>query len=213
MCSTRRCEHRRADLLKLLVAESWRPYDIPVAKLPNLLIAQGLLDQVQGFAQKDEAQLRLKLRRCQLPLEKRPSATKMLSRLRRHLVWAQMGVEDLEEECRSRDLHWAELSTLRPRTVGASSSHKKELLQLGHCGATVMAQVHKQLLHDWLSVEMLEGKGISVKLLGREAALAIFMEVERPLAARPGVTTGPAWEGDQECSGKSQDRSKHEIRM
>lgn len=34
-------EHRRADLLKLLVAESWRPYDIPVMKLPNLLIAQG----------------------------------------------------------------------------------------------------------------------------------------------------------------------------
>lgn len=37
----------------------------------------------------------------------------------------------------------------------------------------------RQLLHDWLSIEMVEAKGISVKLLGREAALAIFMEVER----------------------------------
>eukprot|EP00435_Cladocopium_sp_Y103_P047258 s1334_g13.t2 len=162
-------EHRRADLLKLLVAESWQTYDIPVLKLPNLLVAQGLLDQVQGFAKKDEAQLRAKLRRCQLPVEKTASVSKLLSRLRRHLVWAQMSVEDLEEECRSHDLHWTstEQAENRRQMVGmvhASSSHKKELLQL---------------LHDWLSVEMLEAKGISVKLLGGEAALAIFMEVER----------------------------------
>lgn len=161
-------EHRRADLLKLLVAESWCTYDIPVLKLPNLLVAQGLLDQIQGFSKKDEAQLRVKLRRCQLPVEKSASVSKLLSRLRRHLVWAQMSVEDLEEECRSHDLHWtsAEQAEHRRQMVGMvhGSSHKKELLQL---------------LHDWLSVEMLESKGISVKLLGREAALAIFMEVER----------------------------------
>ena len=36
-------DHRRADLLKLLVAESWRTYDIPVLKLPNLLVAQGAM--------------------------------------------------------------------------------------------------------------------------------------------------------------------------
>ena len=34
-------DHRRADLLKLLTAESWRAFDIPVLKLPSLLVAQG----------------------------------------------------------------------------------------------------------------------------------------------------------------------------
>jgi hypothetical protein len=39
-------EHRRADLLKLLVAESWHTYDIPVLKLPNLLVAQGAMQKL-----------------------------------------------------------------------------------------------------------------------------------------------------------------------
>ena len=39
-------EHRRADLLKLLVAESWCTYDIPVLKLPNLLVAQGAMQKL-----------------------------------------------------------------------------------------------------------------------------------------------------------------------
>ncbi|CAJ1399483.1 unnamed protein product [Effrenium voratum] len=46
----------------------------------------------------------------------------------------------------------------------AELSRKKELLEL---------------LQDWLSIEMLEGKGIPVKQLGPEVALAVFMEVER----------------------------------
>jgi len=162
-------DHRRADLLKLLTAESWRAFDIPVLKLPSLLVAQGLLDQLQRMAKKDEPQLRAELRRRHLPVENSTSNTKLLSRLRRHLVWAQMSVEDLEEECRQHDLHWSAPPVGRPpmqsvSMVHANSSHKKEMLQL---------------LHDWLSIEMVEAKGISVKLLGREAALAIFMEVER----------------------------------
>ena len=43
----------------------------------------GLLDQMQGFSKKDEAQLRVKLRRCQLPVEKSASVSKLLSGLRR----------------------------------------------------------------------------------------------------------------------------------
>ena len=46
-----------------------------------------------------------------------------------------MSVEDLEEECRSHDLHWtsAEQAEHRRQMVGMvhGSSHKKELLRLG----------------------------------------------------------------------------------
>ena len=40
-------EHRRADLLKMIAEESWREVDIPVAKMPSILVAQGsqTLDQ------------------------------------------------------------------------------------------------------------------------------------------------------------------------
>ena len=43
-------DHRRADLLKLLVAGSWRAHDIPVLKLPNLLVAQGAIGDVRNMA-------------------------------------------------------------------------------------------------------------------------------------------------------------------
>ena len=49
----------------------------------------------------------------------------------RHLVWAQMSVEDLEDECRSRDLHWTAVKDGMQGMIHASSSHKKELLTLG----------------------------------------------------------------------------------
>lgn len=158
-------DHRRADLLKLITAESWHALEIPVMKLPSVLVAQGLLDQLKRLEKKDERQLRAELRRRQLPLEQSASKSKLLSRLRRHLVWQQMSVEDLEDECRSRDLQWTTTSKMsKLQQLHPGSLQKKEMLQL---------------LHDWLTVEMLEGKGISVKLMGHEAALAIFMEVER----------------------------------
>lgn len=61
--------------------------------------------------------------------------------LGRHLVWAQMSVEDLEEECRQHDLHWSAPPVGRPpmqsvSMVHANSSHKKEMLRLGKKVAT-----------------------------------------------------------------------------
>ncbi|CAJ1419933.1 unnamed protein product [Effrenium voratum] len=159
-----RGEHRRADLLKLLSLESWKPFDIPVTKLPSILVAQGLLDQVQRLAKKELSQLTAECRRRQLPAEAAPAKEALLGRLRRHLVWAQMSVEDLEEECRCRDVQLPSKAEKPAFKMHAELSRKKELLEL---------------LQDWLSIEMLEGKGIPVKQLGPEVALAVFMEVER----------------------------------
>ena len=44
--------------------------------------------------------------------------TKALRFLGRHLVWQQMSVEDLEEECRSRELRWTVPKVLKVTFLG-----------------------------------------------------------------------------------------------
>eukprot|EP00913_Durusdinium_trenchii_P024802 g23278.t1 len=65
----------------------WHALEIPVMKLPSVLVAQGLLDQLKRLEKKDERQLRAELRRRQLPLEQSASKSKLLSRLR-CLAWS-----------------------------------------------------------------------------------------------------------------------------
>ncbi|CAE7221428.1 DNAJB8 [Symbiodinium pilosum] len=163
-----RGEHRRAEMLGLVTAESWQRFQIPVLKMPSLLVAQGLLDQLQRFEKKDIPQLRHECRKRNLPAESYPRKQDLINRLRNHLVWAQMTVAGLKEECDARGVKWQHVKVADASShmlkMHAERAEKKEMIEA---------------LHAWMVTEMLELKGIPVKTVGHECALSIFTEVER----------------------------------
>lgn len=43
----------------MIAEESWREVEIPVSKMPSILVAQGLLDQVKRMEKKTDSHLAL----------------------------------------------------------------------------------------------------------------------------------------------------------
>ncbi|CAE8582425.1 unnamed protein product, partial [Polarella glacialis] len=150
-------EHRRADLLKLLSAESWKAFGIPVLKLPDLITAHGILDQVQRFEKKELQELRAECRRRQLPVEAKPSKQDLVSRLRDVLVWQHMAEADLELECSAR------------------TKKTESNIQEAKAGKLTKAEMTKVLKRS-VAVAMFERRGIPVTRIGQELAEELFRE-------------------------------------
>merc|ERR1712151_1391354 len=72
---------------------------IPVWRLPSLILAFGVLDQVDALESKDVEELWMLSEKRGLPVEDEPLQEVLVERLRTVVVWEHMALDQLEVEC------------------------------------------------------------------------------------------------------------------
>lgn len=164
-------DYRRADLLAILAAETWKVWGIPVTRMRNLAMSHNLLDQVERFERRNVKELIAECRRRGVPIEATPEKKDMVERLRDSIVWAQLPLDELRVECQARGAAFLEQQS--------QSSRYKDRLETADVERMQRSEMLKALTKS-MTEAMWEKRGISVKRLGTaEVAEAIFRELER----------------------------------
>jgi len=104
VCRVLRLQHHevaqtRQELLQLLADTSWQLRGIPVWRLPSLIMAFGLLDQVDVLEAKSTEELAVLCEKRGLPVEDEPEQEVLADRLRSVVVWEHLSVPELRREC------------------------------------------------------------------------------------------------------------------
>lgn len=89
----------RENLLQLLADATWQARGIPVWRLPSLILAFGVLDQIDALEGKDIEELAWMCEKRGLPVEDEPEQEILADRLRTVVVWEHLPFEELQREC------------------------------------------------------------------------------------------------------------------
>jgi len=127
-------DEMREDLLQMLAYSSWEARGVPVWRMPSDTVAHGILDQLDRLEAKSPEELALICEKKNLPVEENlPAKDVLIGRLRTAIVWDQMPIAELRQECLDLGVPAEELDEMgcreeqqqgaawRPRPFGSAS--------------------------------------------------------------------------------------------
>jgi len=106
-------EPTRENLLTLLSDATWQLRGIPVWRLSSLILAFGVLDQVDVLESKDAEELAFLCEKRGLPVEDEPDQAVLAERLRTLVVWEHFPLEELRRECEVMGVPMGDLEAQR----------------------------------------------------------------------------------------------------
>lgn len=147
-------EPRHAELITALADASWEAIGIPVRRLPNLGVARDVLIEFEKLKASGIGYITNRTKQWGMPVI--GEREELLARCKKFLVWQQMSVTELHEECRA---HRAPFESDDPFVASQDDESRQEVDE--------QERMVKRLVQTmWTDHDVWEAHGIPVRRLG-----------------------------------------------